>query len=105
MESQKKSVSGVMRYEQHIVIEWHNGPAWIEHFVSDNPITIDKVAAHAASVWDFNEDRDSITFVDPPDPSVKIGECDDVTDTPHLDAYPDTGDDDRYGPDDPNNGA
>ncbi len=68
-------------FEQYIVIVWHNGPMWVEQIVSENPITIDGVAAHYQAAHGFNEDRDSLEFVDPLGPSIKIDECDDATDT------------------------
>lgn len=67
-------------FEQHVTVTWHNGPTWVEHIVSENPITIDGVAAHYQAAHDFNEDRDSLEFVDVPD-TVNLDECDDTTDT------------------------
>lgn len=71
-----------MPFEQFVVIDWHDTTPWIERFVSENPITIDEVVRKAEE-WDFNEDRDSITFVDPPN-TINATESDDtvVCDTP-----------------------
>ncbi len=45
---------------QYAVIEFHNCPPYVEKFVSDKEITIEDAVA---TLDDFNEDRDAITFV------------------------------------------
>ncbi len=54
-------------FEQHVAITWHNESTWVERLVSDNPITIDVAAAHYVVEHDFNENRDSLEFVDAPE--------------------------------------
>lgn len=74
-------------FEQHVAVTWHDGAMWVEKIVSDSPITIDGVAAHYQDAHDFNEDKDSLEFVDAPE-TVSLDECDDSTDTPDLDNTP-----------------
>ncbi len=83
-------------FERYVSVTWHNGPVWVERLVSDNPITIDVATAHYLVEHDFNEDRDSLEFVDAPE-TVNL---DDATDTPGPDDgcdYEDCDDDDCNG--------
>lgn len=67
-------------FKQYVSVTWHNGPVWVERLVSDNPITIDDAVAHYLAAHDFNEDRDSLEFVDAPE-TINLGDPDDATDT------------------------
>ena len=54
------------RYRQAVLLEYRNGIAGVEVFESANPITIERVAEFLQERDDFDEERDSITFVDDP---------------------------------------
>lgn len=55
-----------MAHEQHVVIEWNNGPVAVEKLVSEEPITLDVAVAHYEREG-ANFERDSITLVDTPE--------------------------------------
>ena len=98
------------QYERHVAVTWHDGAMWVERLVSDKPITIDRAAAHYQAAHDFNEDRDSLEFVDAPE-RINLDECDGhnghndhngISVTPNLDADPDVcpdGEDGKHEPD------
>jgi len=50
--------------KQLILLEYNNCEPFIYEIVSDGEITIDKVANHFAESEEWNEEKDSITFVD-----------------------------------------
>lgn len=52
------------QYKQLVLVEFRNCSPFIYNIISDEPITIDKVVQHFIDTEDFNEDRDSVTFVD-----------------------------------------
>jgi hypothetical protein len=52
------------QYKQLVLVEFRNCSPFIYNIISDKPITIDKVIQHFIDAEDFNEDRDSVTFVD-----------------------------------------
>jgi hypothetical protein len=52
------------QYKQLVLVEFRNCSPFIYNIISDKPITIDKVVQHFIDAEDFNEDRDSVTFVD-----------------------------------------
>ena len=52
------------QYKKLVLVEFRNCSPFIYNIISDKPITIDKVIQHFIDAEDFNEDRDSVTFVD-----------------------------------------
>ena len=52
------------QYKQLVLVEFRNCSPFIYNIISDKPITIDKVVQHFIDTEDFNEDRDSVTFID-----------------------------------------
>ena len=51
-------------YNQLVLVEFRNCPPFLYKMVSDKPITLDNVVQHFIDTEDFNDERDSITFVD-----------------------------------------
>jgi hypothetical protein len=51
-------------YKQLVLVEFRNCPPFLYDIVSDKPISIDKVVQHFIDTEDFNDERDSITFID-----------------------------------------
>ena len=51
-------------YNQLVLVEFRNCPPFLYKMVSDKPIKLDNVVQHFIDTEDFNEERDSITFVD-----------------------------------------
>ena len=51
-------------YRQPVLVEFNNSCPYVEVFTSDKPITIARVANHYIATEDFNEERDSLTFLD-----------------------------------------
>ena len=51
-------------HEQLVLIEFYNNCPGVTKFTSESPITIEKVVQFLEETEGFNEDRDSITFVD-----------------------------------------
>jgi hypothetical protein len=51
-------------YKQLVMVEFRNCSPFIYNVVSDKPITLDGVVEYFISTEDFNEERDSITFLD-----------------------------------------
>lgn len=47
-------------------MEFDNCAPFVYRIVSNKPITIDKAAAYFEKTEGFNEDRDSLTFIDEP---------------------------------------
>jgi hypothetical protein len=52
------------QYKQLVLVEFRNCSPFIYNIISDEPISIDKVVQHFIDTEDFNEDRDSVTFID-----------------------------------------
>jgi hypothetical protein len=52
------------QYKQLVLVEFRNCPPFLYNIVSDKPISIDKVVQHFIDTEDFNDERDSITFID-----------------------------------------
>ena len=50
--------------KQLILVEFRNCSPFIYEIVSDKPITLDSVVKYFIDTEDFNDERDSITFVD-----------------------------------------
>jgi hypothetical protein len=50
--------------ERLVLIEFNNSPPFIQRFVSKKEITIDIVAEYMIKNFQFNEEKDSITFLD-----------------------------------------
>lgn len=53
-----------MEHTQLVLVEFRNSGPGIYRVRSASPITIDRVAAHFEEVEGFNEDKDSLTFLD-----------------------------------------
>ena len=51
-------------YNQLVLVEFRNCAPFLYKMVSDKPITLDNVVQHFIDTEDFNDERDSITFVD-----------------------------------------
>ena len=64
--AERKLVSPAHKHEQLALVEFKNTEPFIYRFVSKKPITIERIAQHLMDEEDFNEDRDSVTFVDAP---------------------------------------
>ena len=63
----KNSVSfSHMKYSQFAIVEFDNCAPFVYELVSNKPITIEKFARFMEKTEGFNEDRDSITFIDKP---------------------------------------
>lgn len=54
------------RYTQLILVEFDNTEPFLYKMVSDNPIKLEAVAKYFQAKENFNQERDSITFVDKP---------------------------------------
>ena len=52
------------QHKQLVLVEFRNCTPFLYEFVSYGAITIEKVVQHFIDTEDFNEERDSITFVD-----------------------------------------
>jgi hypothetical protein len=52
------------KYKQLVLVEFRNCSPFLYEFVSYSPITLQKVVQHFVDAEDFNEQKDSITFVD-----------------------------------------
>ena len=50
--------------KQLVLVEFRNCTPFLYEFVSYRAITLEKVVQHFIDTEDFNEERDSITFVD-----------------------------------------
>lgn len=50
--------------KQLVLVEFRNCSPFLYTIVSKDPITIERVAKHFEVNEGFNEDRDSITFID-----------------------------------------
>jgi hypothetical protein len=55
-----------MKYYQYALIEFRNTTPFVYRLTSDKPITIDDAAKFFEVTEGFNEQRDSITFIDEP---------------------------------------
>lgn len=53
-----------MTYTQLVLIEFKNSCPYVERYVSKNTITVEQVAQYLRETEDWNEDRDSLTFID-----------------------------------------
>ena len=51
-------------YNQLVLVEFGNCAPFLYKMVSDKPIKLDNVVQHFIDTEDFNDERDSITFVD-----------------------------------------
>ena len=51
-------------YKQLVLVEFRNCSPLLYEFVSYRAITLQKVVQHFIDTEDFNEQKDSITFVD-----------------------------------------
>ena len=52
------------QHKQLVLVEFRNCSPLLYEFVSYSPITLQKVVQHFIDTEDFNEERDSITFVE-----------------------------------------
>lgn len=52
------------QHKQLVLVEFRNCSPLLYEFVSYSPITLQKVVQHFIDTEDFNEQKDSITFVD-----------------------------------------
>ena len=52
------------QYKQLVLVEFRNCSPFLYEFVSYRAITLQKVVQHFIDTEDFNEQKDSITFVD-----------------------------------------
>jgi len=52
------------KHSQLVLVEFNNTCPFVEKFVSNEPITIDRVAEFIDERDGFDEGRDAITFVD-----------------------------------------
>lgn len=52
------------QYKQLVLVEFRNCSPLLYEFVSYRPITMQEVALHFIDTKDFDEETDSITFVD-----------------------------------------
>lgn len=52
------------RFTQIVLVEFDNSGPYLAKFTSNKPITIEAVAAFYIEREGFNEDRDSLTFVE-----------------------------------------
>ncbi len=50
-------------YKQLVLVEFRNCSPLIYNIISDKPIFFDKVVQHFIDIEDFNDERDSITFI------------------------------------------
>ena len=50
--------------KQLVLVEFRNATPFVYTIVSKNPITIESVVAYFEATEGFNEERDSITFID-----------------------------------------
>jgi hypothetical protein len=50
-----------------VLLEFHNSTPSIVEFVSDTPITLERVTQSVQAEHDFDEDKDAITFLDEPE--------------------------------------
>lgn len=55
-----------MKYKQLVCVEFNNCSPFVYTFRSDKPITIEKVTSYFEESEGFNEDRDSLMFLDEP---------------------------------------
>jgi hypothetical protein len=53
-------------HEQFVLVEFNNGTPGVYRFVSQSEFAIDTVADYYRRTEGFNEERDSLTFIDPP---------------------------------------
>lgn len=53
-----------MKFKQLVLVEFRNCSPFVYNMVSDKPITIDKVCAYFEKTEDFDESRDSLSFLD-----------------------------------------
>ena len=53
-----------MKYKQLVCVEFNNCSPFVYEVVSDKAITLNSVVKYFVDTSDFNEERDSITFVD-----------------------------------------
>ena len=51
-------------YNQLVLVEFRNCPPFLYKMVSDKPIKLDNVVQHFIDAEDFNDERDSIMFID-----------------------------------------
>lgn len=56
-----------MYHEQHVVVEQRNAGTFLYFFESNKPITVEKVAKKLRDIIEFDEERDSFSFVDSPE--------------------------------------
>lgn len=57
-------------YSQLVLVEFNNSAPGIIKYQSDKKITLEKVVHHVDNTLGFDEERDSVTFVD--DPKVEV---------------------------------
>lgn len=55
-----------MKKSQFVIVEFNNAAPFVYQIVSKNKISIEKVVKHFKDTEGFNEERDSITFIDRP---------------------------------------
>jgi hypothetical protein len=53
-------------FKQFVIVHFDNCAPFVYELVSNKKITIDSAAAHFEETEGFNEDRDSLTFIDEP---------------------------------------
>ena len=59
-----KRTNNMKQYKQLVLVEFRNCSPLLYEFVSYRAITLEKVVQHFIDTEDFNEQKDSITFVD-----------------------------------------
>ena len=62
--AENKLKSNMKQHKQLVLVEFRNCSPFLYEFVSYSPITLQKVVQHFIDTEDFNEERDSITFID-----------------------------------------
>jgi len=51
-------------YKQLVLVEFRHCPPFLYNIISDKPISMDNVVQHFIDTEDFNDERDSVTFID-----------------------------------------
>lgn len=69
MKNHKQIVTKKRKMKNHkqiVLVEFNNSCPAIIEVISNKPITIEAVAKHFIETEDFNEERDSLTFIEHP---------------------------------------
>jgi len=72
MSKKKKVIPQKQTYEQLVLVEFNNSAPGLWLFQSNKKITIDMVADYLMEHEDFNEEKDSATFIDFPTEKIKL---------------------------------